>query len=235
MIWRIWVVVGSCMVAMLLMGVLLFQERVPLPKEQIQVTASRDVLRFLQYTSGQRRPNFKSMGMDDDLADATTKAIGQYKSQIPRFKKQIAEQASVVADVFCTSDASLPPPYSSLAVLVKEENAKRTVIRASKLLTFEEQPWYANAPVQSVYTSIELVDKRQEDATLMGVSALVLSREADAIQGDSPWSRNMMGSWSFAKLKNDPKTGIMQSTIDYFSLMHLMTELANDEKTGICY
>ncbi|MBT3217581.1 MAG: hypothetical protein HN348_00685 [Proteobacteria bacterium] len=192
-------------------------------------------MRFLQYTSGQRRPNFKSMGMDDDMADATTKAIGQHKSQIPRFKKQIEEQASVVADVFCTADASWPPPYSSLSVLVKEENAKRIVIRGSRLLTFEDQPWYSNVPLQELYTEIELAEKRAEDATLMGVSALLLSREADAIEGNSPWSRNLMGTWSFAKLKKDPKTGIHQATIDYFSLMHLMTELANDEKTGICY
>lgn len=83
-----------------------------------------------------------------------------------------------------------------------------------------------------MYDHFERSEARKPDATLMAVSSVILIREADALEGVSPWSLGLVGSWGFAKLrKQDPRIQVL--VIEYFSLMHLLTELANSPR-GIC-
>ena len=85
--------------------------------------------------------------------------------------------------------------------------------------------------VSGVYNTLELTGRRP-DATLMGVSAVLLGRERDVLEGNSPWSMSLFGAWGFASLKQS-QPSIERIATEYFALMHLLTELANAQD-GIC-
>jgi hypothetical protein len=237
MVWRPWVIFSILMITLLVNSVLLYQERVPTPNQIQEVTANIDVLRLVQYTKAQRRQNFRGMfGMTDELANETAKRMNKYSGQKSRFEKMMKDDPTVAAAVFCVRDFGPPPPYAALELLVREENARRNTISVGRLLKFEKQPWYANAPVDSVYKAAEMRENRRDDATLMGVSALLLSREPDIIENRSPFSQGSFGSWSFNKLQHDPKSAKITDMVrDYFSLMYFMAELANEQDNGICF
>src|SRR5690606_327633 len=107
-----------------------------------------------------------------------------------------------VGEAFCPG-AGLPQPWAALRFLVREENGRRDVVDPTRLLAFEPQPWFAAAPVEPLYRHLEVVPDRQPDATLMGVAAALLGREIDTLEGRSPWSRGLAGSWGFRRLVRD--------------------------------
>jgi hypothetical protein len=88
-------------------------------------------------------------------------------------------------------------------------------------------------PICDVYAKVELSDKRQEDATLMALAAILEGREEDILEGYSPWGRGILpGAWSWEKVvKNHP--GIDERVVEYIAVMHLFVEKANVDG-GIC-
>ena len=231
MSWRPWVILGLLFVAFVANSVLVFWEKVPAPNQGPEVVRVDERLRHLQYLPTSRRNNFKEMGFDDELADACASMIDRYKGKKQKFTTMLTDHAAEVGDAFCPSDR-VPQPYAALRYLVIEENERRDVIDPERLIVFEEQPWYPIAPVDAVYNQLERTDGRKADATLMGVSALLLGRESDALDGNAPWSTGLMGTWGFTKLKRE-NPSIQVMVLQYFSLMHYLTELANT-KEGIC-
>lgn len=231
MIWRPWVVAGLLLVAVLVNGVLVALERVPTPDAADVVTRVDEPLRHLLYTPTNRRNNFKAMGMDDELAHVVATRIDRLAGQQARFEELLARHAIDVGEAFCPG-AGLPQPWAALRFLVREENGRRDVVDPTRLLAFEPQPWFAAAPVEPLYRHLEVVPDRQPDATLMGVAAALLGREIDALEGRSPWSRGLVGSWGFRRLVRDAPQ-VEKMVVDYFSLVHYLTELAN-RPDGIC-
>ncbi len=231
MTWRPWIVAAALLGALMVDAVLVAQERVPEPEGGPEVERVDEILRHLQYVPSTRRSNFKAMGMSDELAESTATYIDRYGRKQKLFKELLSEQAPLVGGAFCPG-TGLPQPYAALQFLVKEENDKRDVIDPERLREFEEQEWFATAPVNAIYNHFELTRGRYADATLLGVSALLVSREDDALEGYPPFSTGIMGTRGWAPLKKqNPRVEL--TVIQYFSLMHYLTELANT-RDGIC-
>jgi hypothetical protein len=230
LIWRPWIVAALLISVGLIDALLLFNEQIPSQQAEAELRAADERLRSLQYIAGQRRNNLVVMGMSPELADATAEQIGRLAKHTEKFERLLNEQASEVASSLCPSD--LPQPYAALSFLVYEENGKRYVVDAASLLRFERQPWFDAAYVPTLYDHFERTVDRRGDATLMAISAALLNREEAALEGESPWSSGVFGGWGFDRLQSkDPK--IRTLAIEYFSLMHYLTELANAQK-GIC-
>jgi hypothetical protein len=231
MTWRPWVVSGLFILAVLLNGMLLVNERIPSPEQVAEVKKIAEPLRTLQYLPSTRRANFQAMGMSFELAEASATFFGNFDRQAPRFRKMIEEQAAELTEVLCATEG-VPQPYAALAYLVYVDNDARLVVDPLKMRRFERQPWYDRALVPAMYDQFERTESRKPDATLMAISAVLLDREAEALNGVSPWQTGLMGTWGFTKLeKKEPR--ISRLAIEYFSLMHFLVELAN-EQAGIC-
>ncbi len=231
MTWRPWIVAMMLLTAVLVSATLSGMERVPSPRAGPDVVRVEEVLRHLSYTPSARRNNFKDMGMKDEQADATAKYIDRYARKKALFAQLLVDQAGEMGAVFCPG-TGLPQPYAALEYLVVEENERRDVMDHERLKLFETQPWFAAAPVDAVYTRMELTEGRKSEATVMGVAAMLVSKEEDALDGHSPWSTGIIGTWGWTPLKkNFP--AVEMKTIQYFSLMHYLTELANT-RDGIC-
>jgi hypothetical protein len=144
----------------------------------------------------------------------------------------LEEQGPQISRAFCAIGGdAIPQPYAAMQYLIREENGRRDVISVGDLLEFEAQPWYDRSPVASVYQRMEVRQGRRADATLMGVSALLAGREADAIEQRSPFQSGLLAG-GFDRLTRDmPRVNTI--AIQYFALMHYLTELSNKEG-GIC-
>lgn len=212
--------------------VLLYQERLPTPEVREELEKRFDEpLRSLQYLPSNRRNNFGVMGMSDELADATANQISRFDRQKERFRKLLGESVEMI-DVICPSE-KLPQPYSMLGYLVTEENKIRYVVSPQNIVAFELQPWYEQSPVSSLYNTFERTESRREEATIMSIAAALLGREPSALNRESPWSQSVIGSWGFSRLESkEPR--ITQLVIEYFALMHFLTEIANEPQRGIC-
>lgn len=231
MTWRPWIVAAALMAALMVNVVLMVQERLPAATAGPDVVRVEEILKHLKYLPSTRRNNFKEMGMTDEMAEATAKYADRYARKEALFKGLLEEQAATVGGAFCPG-TDLPQPYAALEFLVKEENDKRDTIDPERFREFEAQEWFANTQVRAVYMHFEMTQGRYADATLLGVSALLVSLEDDALRGLSPFSTGMLGSRGWAPLKKQvPRVDV--TAIQYFSLMHFLTELANT-RDGIC-
>jgi len=235
MSWRPWVVVFALITALTLNAALVWQERIP----DLEVTEIVDLedepLRHMTYSASNRMQNFLEMGMDEDLAQRTANMAAALQPNRKRYKKMLEEQALDVSIAFCPSSSKLPQPYSALRFLVLKDGERRVVIDGYNqlLYQFEEQGWFEKeGAALPVYNTLERTKRRRQDATLMGVSAVILAREQEAVNSQGPWATGFLRGGGFSTLESEAPA-IRQKASEYFALMHYLTELAN-EQDGIC-
>jgi hypothetical protein len=231
MTWRPWVIVSLGLVAGVLLVTLLVTERIPSVEQGPELKKIQEKLRTLQYLPNNRRANFEVMGLDNELADAAARYVGRYDRQTEKLKKILDEETAELSQALCPSE-DLPQPYAAMKYLLEESSGARYVVDPIQLRTLEPQEWYDRSLVPALYDHFERSEARKADATVMAVSSVILAREVDALEGVAPWSLGLVGSWGFGKLKSrEPRIQIL--VIEYFSLMHYLTELANSPR-GIC-
>jgi hypothetical protein len=235
--WRPWMVVLALALCLVFSLALVVQEPIPDLEVKEEVTLDDEPLRHLNYVPSARLNNFLEMGMDEELAQTTSALVAGLQPNRERYLKLLDEQALEVGVAFCPSPSGLPQPYAAMQFLVVQEAGKRDVVDAlGGLFRFEVQPWYTkDGRAPQVYNTLERTARRKQDATLMGVSAVLLSREEDAIRERGPWATSLLGGvgfGAFATLKSE-NPRIAQLAAEYFALVHYLTELAN-EQDGIC-
>jgi hypothetical protein len=186
----------------------------------------------------QVRANFQKMGLTLQQADkASSKAENIFGNDKKKRKLLglLRDYEEIVAPAVCPSAQRVAQPYGVLQLIVEEDLGTRNVLEVNRITEFRKQSWYDGASVEQVYEVIELGKNRQADATVMGVAALLLSKEEDALKGAAPWSNGFMGRWGYDRLLSNPKTKRVEGmTSDYFALMYVLVTLANDEREGIC-
>jgi len=218
---------------------LIFGEAIPeIVTEESAVRVPEVSLRSIQYNMPSLRANLQKMGMTQGHADKTADAAESIHDKKPvreRLLGMIKANEQDVAPAVCPSGQRVAQPYAVLELVVEEALGRREVIPINRLTDFQKQSWYAGSSVNQIYELLEKGKNRQPDATLMGVSAVLLNKEKDAIKGSAPWSSGFMGQWGFSYLLSNPKTSkIEKMATDYFALMYVMVTLANDERNGIC-
>ena len=133
----------------------------------------------------------------------------------------------------CGQTSQIRPRYSAMRFLVLEEQGRRDALRVSRATGIEQQDWSQISPMSDVYTTAELSDGREEDATLMAIAAIMSGKESDLLAGHTPWGSGLLpGSWSWEKVV-ELYPGIEERVIEYFALMHLFVEQATSDG-GIC-
>jgi hypothetical protein len=229
--WRPWVIMALGIVALLINGVLMVQEDMPSMTTAPEVARIPQPLRTLTYSATNRRQNFETMGMPQELADLTAKHIARLERDQKKWEQVLAADPAGLGQALCPSEA-VPQPYAMLRYLVYEDAGRRYNIDAGATRTLEVQPWYETSLVPALYEHFEVTERRKSDATLMAVSAALLSMEEPALDGTTPWSMGALGAWSFGRLESkNPR--LRKMVIEHFGLMHFLTELANQQR-GIC-
>ncbi len=233
--WRPWIIAASMFAMLTVNSALLWFEEVEPPEGSEAVTdAVRDPLLALRFNAGTRKSNFKDMfGDDDRLASAAAGKIKKLHKRRGQFREKIVEHADEVSSALCPTSGT-PQRYAALSFLVEAEGERKKVIRANSITYLEVREWYADGYVSQVYNELELSKSRRADATLMGVASILAGQEPLVLNSEAPFNhRSGFGNWGWAGvLKRWPE--VENQIIDYFALMHMFTEIANDVEKGIC-
>ncbi|MBN2798462.1 MAG: hypothetical protein JXX28_04880 [Deltaproteobacteria bacterium] len=232
--WRGFFIAGAVFAATIVNVALIVQERVPQPDEEEQGLQDnfQDALLGLVFTPSTRQNNFEAFGFTDEQAEEVARRTARLeKSYGPKLEELLNDFPEDASLVFCPN--RMPQRVGALAILVQQVNDQRRVIDPAYLATLEEQEWWAvgNASVEQLYDKL-VVRMDQHDSTVMMVGAVLLRQEDEALRRKNPWGSTSLGGWSYKKLlKNNP--GLEQQLAAYFSLMHLLTEIAN-KPGGLC-
>jgi hypothetical protein len=212
------------------------QNRIAPAERQIRhSTARTDPLFDMRFTKTDRESNLKRMGLPPTLVNATLKALVSLEDRHGSRLQVVmdsAEDPQELATALCGKSSDLRPRYGALRFLVEEDRGTRRPVDLQRVTLLRRQEWSRADLIASVYEGLELADDRREDAPLMGIAAILLGKEAEAVDSVKPWDRAPMGTWSWeVVVKENP--GIDSRIVDYFALMHLSAELAQSEG-GLC-
>jgi hypothetical protein len=203
-----------------------------------QIVRREDPLLDMAYVSSEREKNFARFGMPADMAKATAKRAktidqGQEGARLRQLLGDAAEPVQL-ADALCGTSNQSRPRYAALRFFVAEKGGGRMAIQLSRTGQIRMQAWADASPIDQIYSSLELTDGREDNATLMGVAAVMADAEEEALEREPPWgsSRGIMKRWSWEGVqKRSP--GIKGKLIAYFALMHVAVEYANQDG-GLC-
>ncbi len=242
---RLWAVAGFSLGLLGLNGYLLQQEEenyfrhMDAQKQEAEVILSSStdpLLDSYQTRKANRETDFAAWGLEEtQVAEAMKKARGlegQHEKRISAWFDNPAEPENL-RDFVC-GDTGKKPRYWGLALLVTEDSSgqRRRVINPGKVQELEEQDWSLKAPINEVYRALELNLERKDDATRMGVAALMAGEEDLALEGVKPFGSGLVGSWSWSGAAA-LSPGLEERVITYFALLHLVLEEAWSE-AGFC-
>lgn len=210
---------------------------IPPDEEGVVVRSNeQDQLLGLSYVPADRRKNLKAFGLSDPLIDRTMRSIVNYeRNSLDRIDALILDAPDLdqVHQAFCGRSNFNRPRYEALKFLVYEKSGRRNVINLDEANGLNYFDWADRAPIAGVYKALELrvEDARKDDATLMGVAAILLKAEDFAIEGDSPWGRGPhKWSWEDVVKKYD---GAEELVVMYFAMFHVFAERMYTED-GLC-
>ncbi len=202
------------------------------------MTKVRDLLLDIRYIEEDREANLKLFGLPDNMIRDAMERMKDYDRNSRLRIDQLIDGAPSIDQLhqaFCSRSSGRRPRYEAMVFLVDEKNGDRRTIDLQATSALEVQDWATTAPINRVYTTLELSESRERppDATLMGVAAILLGAEDHVLQGDRPWGRGgRVWSWDEV-LQNSRWRTADRRVVEYFSLMHVFAESMWREG-GIC-
>ncbi len=195
-----------------------------------------DPLHDLAYVASDRLTNLRRMGLSDQAAEVVIRRIGglsQYSDGLRSLLRQ-APEGDLVPDALCgQSQRGLPARWGALDFLVEQKAGELRVVNITDLPFLVAQGWVADSRVQSVYRRTERRESRPDDATKMGLAAVLAGKHEALLTKEAPWGAGgILGGWSWNDVVAEHR-GIENTLYDYLALMHLTVELAQGEG-GIC-
>lgn len=242
--WRLLVASGAAFFALVWAGVLMFDEEIVEVDARTKVEqAQQDKLFGMQLVASQREKNFKDMGFADDEVAALQKKIGvleeKYHTKDPdqdvvSVRIDAASDQDELAAALCGTNASLPVRYAAMKFLMVDRGGRLAAADLDEISSLELQPWAKAARIEAVYEMAEVQTDRKDDATRMGLAAIIAGADATdlLLNKKSPFGRGVFAGWDWASVQKK-YPGTRDTLIDYVALLHLVGEVANSDK-GMC-
>ena len=234
---RTWLALASVPLVGGIYGYLMATEEIATGDEAATyVTKQTDPLVDTNYTSSQREKNFKAFGMDEAMVANALDMARRYQDngKVDRLRLLMANAAepTELADALCGQGSQLRPRYGALRFLVTDAKGERTPVDLDRVSDLQRGEWSKTSPISAVYNEAELAQDRKADATMMAVAAILTGQEQELLNGYKPWGRGLAATWSWKQVKSK-YPGVEKRVTEYFVLMHLAVEVANEDG-GIC-
>ncbi len=234
---RTWLSVSSVFITMGVLGYLLQAEEIVAGDDRPDTVARKeDPLAGLSYTAAGRAKDFEAMGLPEDMVAKAVDKARRYEdgNQVTRLRRRMDEtdELTELADALCGQSRQLRPRYGALRFLVAEVQGQRRPVDIDRISSLQREDWSLESPIVTVYNDAELIEDRKPDATLMAIAAIMAGKESDLLNGLKPWGRGLAGGWSWEKV-DSTYPGLKDHLLEYFVLMHLAVEIANEEG-GLC-
>lgn len=229
---RLFVVLAVLIAAVLLNGALLAAETPPAAVKPKVTVATGDPLRKkVKWISSKRVKNLKNFGLTEQLQEDTLKLIKRLdksESRSPKWKQVLEADQELASRCFCRF-GKLPVRYKAAECLLEGDGDLRIPVKTASIRkALASQLWYDKLTVQGVYKSLELVEGRTDEATALGLSAMLLGVEQDAIEGLGDFGGGLFGSTDLKGLVAKRAT-LEDGLPAYFALLTVMAEAANAE------
>jgi hypothetical protein len=233
---RSWLIIVGIIAMSILNAFIISNEHIEISIEKEMVGDYEDRFGNLIYTQAERENNLKSFGLDEKAIKRTLKQIGKYERRYKDpFRARLIDSKNIalMTEIFCPRDVkSIRPRYAAARLLIKEKSDKRLVIDPKKDVEIIEQDWTKSLSFLDIYENIEKTKEELPYSTVMVIAAFLTKNEESLSRREEPWGRVLDDSWSWNSVQEEYPT-VGAQLIKYFALMHLFTEIANDEK-GVC-
>lgn len=242
--WRLLVAVGATFFAMLWAAVLMIDEEIVEVDARTKIEQNQqDPLFGMQFAVSQREANFKLMGFADDEVAALVKKVGvleeKYHTKDPSqdvvsVRIEAATDQDALAAALCGTNASLPVRYAAMKFLMVDRGGGIKAADLDEVSSLELQPWAKAARVEAVYEMAEAQADRKDDATRMGLAAIIAGGAATdlLLTKKAPFGRGVFSGWDWGSVqKKFP--GTKDKLVEYVALLHLVAEVASADN-GIC-
>lgn len=235
--WRPYIVAGVLLTVLGVDSFLAFSEDIQGAKEmKSHNVLDQDPLYDMAYVPTERLTNLRRFGLSDAEAEDVQKRISRTNEDWSAAIKNLLKNApepDTLADAVCgSSSRGLPPRWAAMDFLVESKDGKLRVVELADYAEMVSQGWMPDSRVPSVYDRAERRASREDDATRMGLAAVLSGHHEDLLQGESPWGSGLFGGWSWQDVRRGNPT-VQETVFDYLALMHLTVELAQGEG-GIC-
>lgn len=232
------VCVGSCALTTLIEEVTPSLKSVKAPKQQ------QDLLLTMQFSVTNREKNLLAFGFSNEEVGKIKAHIIQL-SEILEVEKDpgnnlIRRRLAAVDDQdslelsFCRSDR-IPVRYAAMRFLVVKSGANLQIYNFGDA-ELKAQDWFTSAEIESVYQKADLVPTPYPDAARMAFAAILGGKESmQALnEGRPPFGSNLLGgNWSWEDVGKKYGRGLLDRTMNYAALLHLVEEVAFSDG-GIC-
>lgn len=195
-----------------------------------------DALLDIQYTAQDREKNLAAFGLPEPMIRDAVRKMNDYERNSHGRIVDLFESAPDVDTLilaFCSKRSTRRPRYEALHFLVDDKSGDRRAVDLQRTSMLNVQEWSELAAITRVYETLELnrAEQRRDDATLMGLAAILLGQEELALEGDRPWGRGAR-VWSWEEVHKKWPT-IDRRIVEYVALMHVFAEVAWEEG-GLC-
>lgn len=216
-----------------------FDKIAPTEAQATSTAGQQDPLLGIDYVSTNRQDNLTAFGLDEEMVSITMRRIKKLDTRPNRKRLKGLLEATSADQAFlqmalCGATNDQRPRYGAMQLLVKSKGGELFVMGIDDLGTsnLSSQDWSSTSAWSEVYRDVELIgERRQEDATLMGIAAILLGREDAVIDEIYPWGSQGSDEWSWEEVAKSP--GIERELTKYFALFHLVAEVAFEDG-GIC-
>ena len=190
-----------------------------------------DRLGDLVYSKGNRSSNLEAFGLSSDQISASKRYFRRYEKMETQIRARLKKSDEDLTEVFCSRTEEIRPRYAALRYLILEDNGERIIWDPKANYTFNAQSWAAVISFETIYEDIERGRTELPSSTIMVATAFVSGSEDLLISRQDPFGRSGR-SWDWSEVQKQFGSSLKRS-IEYLSLLHYVTEVANGDE-GIC-
>ena len=234
---RLFVVLAALMAAAVFNVALLVTETPPAAiTPEIKLDKKDPLMGKIKWLPSRRVKNLKKFGLTDDLSDAVMKRLKRLdkeENRSPKWKAVLDEDQELGSRCFCNA-GELPVRYKAAECILQAAGQTRPPAKLASLRKrIESQLWFDKSLAVEVFGALELQAERTDDATARGVAAMILGVEQDAIDRLGDYGGGLFGALDLKALVTK-RPALEDSLVEYFAVLSIMAEAANDPNGSIC-
>lgn len=232
---RIFVVLSTFIVGVMLTGALVFYEVIPEVAHEEAAYVEEDRFLDIRFSAGTRRANLDAFGLPDRIKEQVDERVNALQKRDRGDLLKAMNAAADVAGALCSNDPPLPSRYKVTGILLSgEPGTRREVVsfdRVRNRVAFQEG--YRPFDLEGLYKSTEIIPNAAPDAYAVNIVALLLGREFDRLEGTGDFSSGLLSGVTLTSLLNR-RVEIEADLVEFFAQMHYLHEVARDPRNEFC-
>lgn len=224
------------LVSILFVAVLMVTEQTPQIVESVEEEGAVDRYLNVRWTPGDRDKNLVAFGLDSATAgEVGTRIAALYEQKdVVQGLAQVMKSTPQVARDFCRNTGFPPSRYTAIDLILSTRSQGLYRVRrlSSVAADFSLQGNFPTGQMQTLYRATEMSTDATSQAFAMNVVSAIGDDVPDRLDEKGKWTRGITTMQLANAIENHPGTG--DGLLDFFALMFLVHEVANDPSWQVC-